>query len=190
MPQANSHSITPERRKRIEDRIELLIGVLDAQDAPTEELEDIGDQEPDNDGEGDDCDAEPSLGSRGSTYDADYFDQRHWAGGAMNDAEGDEHDGREPDEDGEQEIGWPEMVNQERALNHCRDGGGWGGEPSLGSVECVDQRRWAAGGTAESRVDLEEQCEDEGHDSDSEPDTAADLEAPCAPFQLVQDGAK
>ena len=35
--------------------------------------------------------------------------------GATDDAEGDEHDGREPDSDNEYELGWPEMVNQDRA---------------------------------------------------------------------------
>ncbi len=218
MPQANSHSITPDRRKRIEDRIEQLISVLDAQDAPAEDLEDGGDDEPDEstepslgwtedinqdraikactnddagvifgpDREGDDCDAEPSLGSLGCTYDADYFDQRGWAGGASNDAEGDEHDGREPDVDDEPELGWPAMINQDRAIKSCAsyDSGFDGGEPSLGSCENVNQTSWGRGPSR----DLEEQCEDEGFDSDSEPDIEADREPPMPPFELAQDG--
>jgi hypothetical protein len=60
MPQANAQPIipasaralSPKNRKLIEDRIEGLIAVLDAQDAPNEELEDGGDDEPDNEGEG------------------------------------------------------------------------------------------------------------------------------------------
>jgi len=47
-------------------------------------------------------------------------------------------------------------------------------EPSLGSLgscftaDHANQRRWAPDGV--DSFDLEEQCEDEGHDSDSEPD--------------------
>jgi hypothetical protein len=44
MPQANDNHITPIRRKRIEDQIERLIAFLDAADAPTEDLEPIGDE--------------------------------------------------------------------------------------------------------------------------------------------------
>jgi hypothetical protein len=55
-----------------------------------------------------------------------------------------------------------------------------GREPSLGSSNFeVDQTHWAAG--CDSR-DREAQCEDEGFDSDSEPDTEADREPPCEPF--------
>src|SRR4051794_14873365 len=50
--------------------------------------------------------------ARAAAPDADYFNQKDWAGGAMNDAEGDEHDGREPDVDEEPDLGWPEMTNQ------------------------------------------------------------------------------
>jgi hypothetical protein len=104
---AHPRALTPQARKRIEGRIETLIAVLDAQDAPAEDLEDGGDHEPDPDGEpalgwpedkdqdraiknctnddagmifgpdreGDDADSELSLGSRGSTFDADCEDE-------------------------------------------------------------------------------------------------------------------
>jgi hypothetical protein len=127
--------------------------------------------------EGDDCDSEPSLASRGGTCDADYFDQRHWAGGAMNDAEGDEHDGREPDFDDEYEMGWPEMIDQERAARSVRGtvelgGNQWwpaycDGEPSLGSSEQIDQRGWSRGGTR----DLEAEHDGREPQGDDEPDT-------------------
>ena len=42
----------------------------------------------------------------------------------------------------------------------------------------MNQAKWSRG----NRRDLEDQCEDEGHDSDSEPDIEADRESPCAPF--------
>jgi len=214
MPQANSQPNTPARqralspakRKRIESRIEELIAVLDAQDAPTEDMEEGGDDEPDNDREGslgwtedynqdraikaclndagvicgpdreaDESDSEPSLGSCGGTYDAEYFDQRGWAGGSTNDAEGDEHDGREPDEDGEYEMGWPDLIDQERAARSMRGtvnlgGDQWWpayceGEPSLGSSEQIDQRGWSRGGTRDLEHEhdgREPECEDEG----------------------------
>ena len=54
MPAA-SRALSSTRRQRIEDRIERLISVLDAQDAPSEDRENSGDDEPDGDGE-------PSLG--------------------------------------------------------------------------------------------------------------------------------
>jgi len=49
---AHPRVLTPQARKRIEGRIETLIAVLDAQDAPAEDLEDGADDEPDSDGEG------------------------------------------------------------------------------------------------------------------------------------------
>src|SRR5690349_12425519 len=48
---AHPRALTAARRERIENRIEKLIAVLDAQDSPTEDLEPGGDDEPDNDGE-------------------------------------------------------------------------------------------------------------------------------------------
>lgn len=214
---ARPRALSDTARKCIENRIEQLISVLDVHDAPTDDEPDndgegsIGWPEDVNqdralkassnddvgvifgpDREADGCDAEPSLGSSGCTYDADYFNQDGWAAGGRDDAEGDEHDGREPDVDDEYEMGWPEMIDQERARRPMKGAISMGGdqwwpaycegEPSLGSVEQIDQRGWSRGGTR----DLEEQCEDEGHDSDSEADIEADLEPPSAPFELVQ----
>lgn len=49
------------------------------------------------------CDGEPSLGSIGSTNLLQ--SQEDWAAGAVDECE-DEHDGSEPDEDGEPSLGW------------------------------------------------------------------------------------
>ena len=139
-----------------------------------------------------DSDLEPSLAENGivrgvpTGHDIEYDPADPPAHEGIDDNELDGSDGTGL-EGNEPDIGWPEMVDQERALRHCRDGQcGFGPEPSLGSLECIDQRRWAAGGTLESRVDLEEQCEDEGHDSDSEPDIDADREPRATPFELNQ----
>jgi hypothetical protein len=86
---------------------------------------------------------EPSLGALGSGYDCSHFDQSNWAGGGADDRE----------------------LDDER-------------EPSLGSLTCVgycgedgssmrdgrDQTRWAHG----LSDDREEQCEDEGAQSEDE----------------------
>ena len=54
------------------------------------------------DPEGDDCDDEPSLGSLDRQ---EWGDQERWACSGMRDME-DEHDGAEPDGDGEPSLGW------------------------------------------------------------------------------------
>ncbi len=56
--------------------------------------------EGEHDGAEPDVDGEPSLGSV-----SNYLDQRSWSIGGTDDAEGDEHDGREPD-DSEPSLGW------------------------------------------------------------------------------------
>jgi len=218
---ARPRALTPSKRKRIEHRIEELIAVLDAEDAPLEDLEDGADEEPDDDGEGSlgwaddknqeralkncvgesvmvcgpdreggDSDLEPSLASRGCTYDADYFNQENWAAGSNDDdREKDAGDEGESGQDEDHDLGWPEMVNQARATVPPAWGSlscGDESESSLGSLDGeMNQAKWSRG----SRSDLEEQCEDEGHDSDSEPDIEADREPNSAPFELVQDGA-
>jgi hypothetical protein len=80
----------------------------------------------------------------------------------------------EPDQDGETDLGWPEMLNQTKAIRSCA---GWEAandleqdtaddEPSLGSPLAAmhDQTRWTAGRSA----DLEQDCEDEGADEGAE----------------------
>jgi len=49
--------------------------------------------------------SEPSLGSLGSGYNAESFDQERWAVGNCTDLE-EEHDGREPGGDDEPSLGW------------------------------------------------------------------------------------
>lgn len=105
------------------------------------------------------ADAEPSLGAPEArvqcselfgrsgffqTYmPGQHLDQRDWARGGLDDRE-DEHDGREPDVDDEPSLG-------------AREGHGgtegWGEKPY------------------EYLIDGEAQCEDEGFDADSEPDS-------------------
>jgi hypothetical protein len=59
------------------------------------------------------------------------------------DAEGDEHDGREPGEDDEPALGWDNSVDQtdngggSMNLHEC--------EPSLGSTSAINQEAWALG---------------------------------------------
>ncbi|MBZ0217512.1 MAG: hypothetical protein K8F25_13220 [Fimbriimonadaceae bacterium] len=117
-------------------------------------------------GAGDDV-YEPSLGSTLS------MDQAHWSKGGTDDCE-EEHDGREPDcddEDGnddEWELGWTDL--QARTGKYIY-GLGWyvaDGEPSLASMNRLNQTYWWQGRNDDDR---EEQCEDEGAiDTDKEPD--------------------
>jgi hypothetical protein len=91
----------------------------------------------DADAELDECDSEPSLGSiemHPNPYEtmADHLrTQELWAIGATNDAEGDEHDGREPEDDSEPSLGsFDGLVDQHAAWTasalQCDS------EPSLG----------------------------------------------------------
>jgi hypothetical protein len=110
---------------------------------------------------GPDPDAEPSLGN------PEQMNQDAWSAGSRKDLEG-EHDGAEPDVEDEPSLGALNGMNQQRAwaVTH-----GWSsmfvdGEPSLTVPEQVNQARaWAHPG---NRRDLEEQCEDEGMDTDRE----------------------
>ena len=79
-------------RTKIESAIQKLVDALDAFDTPGEDLEEIGDDEPDQDGE-------PSLGSRAGINQAKTWADRH----SMEVDFEAEHDGREPDEDTEAE---------------------------------------------------------------------------------------
>jgi hypothetical protein len=123
-----------------------------------------------------DADLEPSLASNGmvhgvpSGHDLEYDPADPPAHEGIDDSELDGSDvtgleGNEPD------LGWPEMVDQSRSLKHCRDDGcSYGGEPSLGSIECIDQRRWAAGGTSINRLDCEDEHDGREPQGDEEPD--------------------
>jgi len=117
---------------------------------------------------------EPSLGAVNGT--GPYADQRDWAQGGASDVE-EEHDGRGPDVDDENDLGWT-------AHESCGTPHVWSmptdGEQNLGASENRDQRAWVHPQPAELRChDREEQCEDEGgqcddegHDSDTELDYA------------------
>jgi hypothetical protein len=99
-------------------------------------------------------DPEPSLGSDSPAYPND---QRRWANGGSDDREGPDGDPREEDEDFEHSLGRSEGVNQTQTEfpNDER-------EPSLGSLNGLDQRRWADDESEWRFQDMEEQCEDEG----------------------------
>ncbi|MGE4250854.1 MAG: hypothetical protein AB7F09_15795 [Parvibaculaceae bacterium] len=85
------------------------------------------------------------------------FSQTTWAEGFGDDREEQCEDEGAPDSDLEPELGWTEMEARFKGYVDF-------GEPSLGSLGCINQELWAHGGTG----DHEEQCEDEGFDSDTE----------------------
>lgn len=171
-------------RKEARDEIYRLIGFLDTTDNyVSQELEDAVDDNPcdddeiepslgwtdqesrsgrianpaDIDAELDNSDDEPSLGSiedhpngyqDGSDFGRGGRNQERWASGNSDDCEGDEHDGREPE--------------------HEDYDGRCDAEPSLGwtAAEAATGRGYAGVMGDGRRVDLEQQCEDEGaHDS-------------------------
>lgn len=126
-------------RKDARDEIDRLIRFLDmSDDYVSRELEDGGDDGPidDNELDGDDtpsgvADDEPSLGS-GAV--GEWSTQARWSSpndgmdregdGCADDREGDElqhggdeHDGQEPDNEGEPSLGWPERLRQDYACN-------------------------------------------------------------------------
>jgi hypothetical protein len=98
MPNQPNSSIAPrpEARELLATAIECLIALLDLQE-PDPELEPNGDEEFDT------VDNEPSLGATLATNQAEAWGRQS---GTKDDRE-DEHDGREPDEDGEATLGWP-----------------------------------------------------------------------------------
>ena len=126
-------------RSEAEAEIERLIDILDRTDLFFDEREHQVDDDPID---GDD-DSEDSLGSVDGN-------QTRWAAGDASDREGDdgcddregdelqhggdEHDGREPGEDDEPILGWPENVTQ--GINH----GGWNDYEVSGS-EVTEARR-------------------------------------------------
>lgn len=118
---------------------------------------------------------EPSLGSierHPNPYRclADYHDsQDHWAGGGTDDTE-DEHDGCEPDTDGEPDLGSTSAMNQNHAWAGHREH--WGvvdSEPSLGWPE--DRRGY-------------------GHPEMAPPGYDDDREATTGPFDEEGDDAE
>lgn len=73
----------------------------------------------------------------------------------------DEHDGREPDVDGEPSLGASEPTVDRVVFP-------WGSEIAENRIDPLDQTRWGLGDSD----DLKEQCEDDGFDSDTEQDRA------------------
>ncbi len=108
-----------------------------------------------------DDDNEPSLGSVGNAHANAY--QPQWTGGATS------SDDRERDDsEAEASLGWAEGVDQS-----------WLGASSeeieyvLGSANpttATDQTHWGDRNAGWGGGDAEEQCEDDGHDDDLEPD--------------------
>jgi len=126
-------------RSRIEAAVQQMIDVLDGLE-PDADLEAAGDELDD------DADSEPSLGSAehhpfpySTMGDRKHNTQEKWADYTPNgaiDVEGDEHDGREPeetdeshdggepDEDGEPWLGsFDQMTNQEKSWRQAGDAG-------------------------------------------------------------------
>ena len=129
MSQATEDNTTPtELRSKIERAVEGLLAILDGLDATDD------DREPNGDELDDEADAEPVLGSVDN-----FTNQTRWGAGGVDDAEGDEHDGAEPDQEG---------------------------EPSLGSTSSHNQVEWAGGGT-EEREDEHDGAEPDGDDEPS-----------------------
>jgi hypothetical protein len=147
-------------RRQLEDAIEELIGLLDELDAEDEDLEPDGSEEPTlgwpegghvtplRSGDTRDGENEWSLGSlTGCTWAGS---QSFWAGGEPGDFE-DEHDGREPDEDGEPALGAPE--------GHAHP-------------DNLDQTGWARGGSWDGEVDDSDR-ESDGRDLPKRLDAAS-----------------
>ena len=138
--------VTAELEDQVDDNpcddteLEPSLGAFDAmtnQDKSWRRLQ--GEFGAEEDAEEDDCDAEPSLGSV-ENHPNGYLDgsdcgrggktQECWASGNRDDCEGDEHDGREPENEGgeavredcEPSLGW---TDAESATGRHT---GWGGE--------------------------------------------------------------
>jgi hypothetical protein len=82
-------------------------------------------------------DHEPSLGAGAISY---FF--THSRDGSI-DAEGDEHDGREPEEDDESPLGWDNHVHQIYNMGGSMHADEM--ETSLGSTATINQKAWAFG---------------------------------------------
>ena len=94
-PSRTRRPIDAKLRARIEQAVEKMIAALDVMDAPAEDLEATGDEEPAGDED------EPSLGAANLH---ELRSQENWAGPPQHSGQldcEDEHDGSEPDEDGE-----------------------------------------------------------------------------------------
>lgn len=169
-------------RASLDDAIEKLIAFRDLMD-PDPDLEEEPDREP-NMGwterearlgkygkvQGDDL--EPSLGSVGSyTF---LGSQDRWAFGTTDERE-DEHDGSEPDVDGEPELGSVNRVDQTWwAIGGT--GSFEGEEPSLGWTD-MEARYGRYSQTDELEQECEDegaQCEDEGSDNENGYDVSAE----------------
>jgi hypothetical protein len=198
---ANNNSIMPalpralprDARRKVETAIEQHLAAVQALTAFLDEADGDSDLEPylaggyapgeGDDREGDPADPPEHTGIDDNELDVSYNEGHGRGGSAGTDSEDEEHS-----------LGWPERANQAAAVDACKGsysfgGGQWGwqmagdAEPSLGSQGPeVDQTHWAHG----DRREMEEQCEDEGFDSDSEPDIEADREPPMPPFELDQ----
>jgi hypothetical protein len=152
MAQANARSITPSLPRALPKAAAQKVGAaieahLDAIEALTAFL-DEADGDPDEEPDG--IEDEPSLGSLGSSSSM-LLTQEAWASGPRDDTE-EEHDGAEPSEDPEPELGWGADLDQERARKNVTGtvwlpgGRNWvslsdgveaehdGREPSLGSL--------------------------------------------------------
>ncbi|CAN5180004.1 hypothetical protein BH11PSE2_BH11PSE2_19650 [soil metagenome] len=104
-----------------------------------------------------DSDLEPSLGSVGAQASF----PGPWPAGATDDRE-EVCEGEGEQVDDEYSLGRTEGLSQ-LAVQFASDDG----EPSLGSGSAINQRHWGALSVG-CHYDAEAQCEDEGHDSDSE----------------------
>jgi hypothetical protein len=94
-PRRRPLRLKPTERQRIEDAIERLVEILDAFDAPDDEKE-------------------PSLGSIGSTSTAEWVPQTRWSQADDGADLEDEHDGAEPNEDGEPSLGSLDAMPDQR----------------------------------------------------------------------------
>jgi hypothetical protein len=131
-------------RKEAADEVDRLLAFLDSLEDTDVDLG-IDDEPHDQTGEDDEdgTDSEPSLGWPTSGRDGGC------TGAFTLDAEGDEHDGTEPDVDDEPSlcgVGADEICGDGRDLEDDIER-----EPSLGSSERLDQSQWSQG----SKSDLE-----------------------------------
>jgi hypothetical protein len=138
-----------KRRQTLEAALDRLLAAVEAAVADLDQL----------DG---DADLEPALGSvRGDWAEGNHL---RCSTGASDDLE-DEHDGREPGEDDEHNLGRSENIDQTRFEMAQPDL-----EPSLGASAQMSQLGWGAA-TVGWHFDAEDQCDDEGAaDCDREPD--------------------
>jgi hypothetical protein len=137
-------------RKEARDEIDRLIGFLDKTDNyVSRELEDSIDDNPHDDNELDgpenaeDEESEPPEASLGSVGPNEYNDQERWASGNRRDLE-DEHDGAEPDEDGEPSLGAFEGHDDQGVAWNCNtyspDNELDGAESGIGDHDGLDEQ--------------------------------------------------